>query len=123
MSITFHSTTPILRIFDVAKAQEFYGDFLGFSTDWDHRFEDNLPLYRQISRGGLVLHLSEHHGDGSPGSHVRIAMSGIAQFHAELESKNYRYMKPGLDKTSSGRQEMTVIDPFGNQLTFVEEKK
>src|SRR3954468_24119707 len=29
---------PILRIFDVEKAREFYLDFLGFSMDWDHRF-------------------------------------------------------------------------------------
>ncbi|KIW11027.1 hypothetical protein PV08_10326 [Exophiala spinifera] len=122
MSIAFHSVTPILRIFDIAKAEEFYRDFLGFSTDWDHRFGDDFPLYRQISRGGLVFHLSEHHGDGSPGVHVRINTSGIAQFHAELESKNYRYMKPGLDKASPDRLEMTVIDPFGNKLTFVEEQ-
>ncbi|KAJ9636184.1 hypothetical protein H2204_005456 [Knufia peltigerae] len=125
MSITFHSVIPILRIFDVSKAEEFYRDYLGFKTDWDHRFEDGLPLYRQVSRGGLVLHLSEHHGDGSPGVHVRIDMTGISEFHAELKTKNYRYMKPGLDdqNSPSGRREMTVIDPFGNQLTFVEKEQ
>ena len=31
--------TPILRIFDEAKAREFYVDFLGFKVDWEHRFE------------------------------------------------------------------------------------
>ncbi len=30
---------PILRIFDEAKAEEFYLDFLGFKLDWEHRFE------------------------------------------------------------------------------------
>ena len=38
-------TTPILRIFDEAKAKEFYVDFLGFKVDWEHRFEPGLPLY------------------------------------------------------------------------------
>jgi catechol 2,3-dioxygenase-like lactoylglutathione lyase family enzyme len=66
-AITFRRVIPILRIFDVAKADEFYLDYLGFRVDWDHRYDDNAPLYRQISRGDLVLHLSEHHGDGSPG--------------------------------------------------------
>jgi len=28
-----------LRIFDIAKADEFYQGFLGFSVDWDHRFD------------------------------------------------------------------------------------
>jgi catechol 2,3-dioxygenase-like lactoylglutathione lyase family enzyme len=31
----FGKTTPILRIFDEAKAREFYVDFLGFRVDWD----------------------------------------------------------------------------------------
>src|SRR6185295_19052023 len=31
------------------------------------RFEPDLPLYMQVSRDRCVLHLSEHHGDCSPG--------------------------------------------------------
>ena len=68
MTIAFQQTIPLLRIFDVAKAKEFYLDFLGFTIDWEHRFGNNFPLYAQISRPGLALHLSEHHGDASPGS-------------------------------------------------------
>lgn len=29
---------PIFRIFDVAKAREFYVDYLGMTVDWEHRF-------------------------------------------------------------------------------------
>lgn len=36
---------PLIRIFSEAKAKEFYVDFLGFSLDWEHRFEPGLPLY------------------------------------------------------------------------------
>jgi hypothetical protein len=68
MEIRFTSVIPILRIFDIRKADEFYQEFLGFSVDWDHRFDANAPLYRQISRGDLILHLSEHHGDGAQAS-------------------------------------------------------
>ena len=71
MSETFKAI-PILRIFDEAKAREFYLGFLGFTVDWEHRFEDGLPLYMQISRGDLVLHLSEHHGDCCPGACVYV---------------------------------------------------
>jgi len=28
----------------------------------------------QVSGGNLVLHLSEHHGDGSPGANIRVEM-------------------------------------------------
>ena len=88
---------PILRIFSVDKAKEFYVDFLGFKIDWEHRFGDNFPLYCQVSRLGLRLHLSEHHGDASPGSTVFIWMRGIAEYNRELLAKNYRYYKPGVE--------------------------
>ncbi len=41
-------TTPILRIFDDAKAREFYVDFLGFKVDWEHRFDPRTPIYLQV---------------------------------------------------------------------------
>lgn len=66
------STTPILRSFDEVKAKEFYIDFLGFNLDWSHRFEEDFPLYMQVSKDECVLHISEHHGDCSPGSAIRI---------------------------------------------------
>ena len=39
---------PIIRSFDEAKAKEFYIDFLGFRVDWEHRFDENAPLYMQL---------------------------------------------------------------------------
>src|SRR5437764_861107 len=68
----FIRTVPILRSFDEAKAREFYLGFLGFGVDWEHRFEPDAPLYMQVSRDGIIFHISEHHGDGSPGVHVRV---------------------------------------------------
>lgn len=110
--------TPILRIFDERKAREFYVDFLGFQVDWEHRFEPDLPLYLQVSRGGFVLHLSEHHGDCCPGAAMRIDTSDIDALHAELAGKRYGYARPQVDQTPWGSREMSVKDPFGNRLTF-----
>lgn len=117
--IDIGSANPILRIFDVAKAREFYLDFLGFTLDWEHRFGDNFPLYCQVSRSGLTLHLSEHSGDASPGARVFVRMTGIEAFHKELHSQDYRFMKPGLEEAPWGR-EVTVTDPFSNRITFCE---
>ena len=78
---------PILRSFSEEKAKEFYLDFLGFKLDWEHRFEANFPLYAQVSRSGLTLHLSEHHGDATPGSTVFVRMEGIDALHQELTGK------------------------------------
>lgn len=120
MPLNIQSTIPILRIFDEAKARQFYLDFLGFKVDWEHRFGPNFPLYMQISLGNCVLHLSEHHGDACPGARVFIRVTGLEEFQRALLAKDYRYMKPGLDKMPWGSLSTEVTDPFGNRLTFDE---
>lgn len=112
------NTTPILRIFDEAKAKEFYVDFLGFRVDWEHRFEPGLPLYLQVSRDGCVLHLSEHHGDCCPGAAMRIETSDIEALHAELIGKQFKYARPGIEEMPWGTREVSVTDPFHNRLVF-----
>ena len=114
----FGPTVPILRIFDKSKAKEFYVGFLGFRVDWEHRFEADLPLYMQASRDGCILHLSEHHGDGSPGAALRIEVADIDELHRELIAKPYQYARPTIEKMPWGTRDMSVHDPFGNRLTF-----
>lgn len=72
----------------------------------------------QVSRGGLTLHLSEHHGDCCPGSTADVETTGIADYHRELTAKDYPYMRPGLDPAPWDGKVMQVIDPFGNRLRF-----
>jgi len=118
--VKFGKPTPILRIFDEAKAREFYVDFLGFKVDWEHRFEEGMPLYMQISKDDCVLHLSEHHGDCTPGAALRIPTADLDAFHAELSAKRYRYGRPGVEEMPWGTRDMSTKDPFGNRLTFTE---
>ena len=113
-------TTPILRIFDEAKAREFYVDFLGFAIDWEHRFEAGAPLYMQVSKDQCVLHLSEHYGDGVPGAALRIETNDVDAFQAELMAKRYKYARPGVDDMPWGTRDMSIKDPFGNRLTFTQ---
>lgn len=113
---------PVFRIFSVDKAKEFYLDFLGFTLVWEHRFEDDLPLYAEVKRDGVVVHLSEHHGDATPGSTIFIPVEDIEALHAELIAKKYAYARPGIDAMDWGRQ-IQVTDPFGNRLQFCELKK
>lgn len=116
--VTMKSPIPIFRIFDEAKAREFYMDFLKFQVDWEHRFEDGFPLYMQISCGECVIHLTEHHGDSNPGSTLRVEVSDIYQLHTKLLSKNYKYARPGIEATSWNSKEVCIKDPFGNKIVF-----
>lgn len=110
---------PIIRIFSEEKAREFYVDFLGFNVDWEHRFGDNFPLYAQVRRSDLVLHLSEHHGDATPGSTIFVPVRDIDALHRELQAKHYKDAKPGVEALPWGKV-LEVADPFGNRLRFCE---
>ncbi|MGH8380808.1 glyoxalase superfamily protein [Pseudomonas sp.] len=116
-TVTFDKPIPILRMFDETKAREFYLDFLGFSVEFEHRFEADLPLYLGISRNGLQLHLSEHHGDASPGSTIFVPMQNIELLRDELLAKRYGYGRPDIVQQGWG-QVLEVYDPFGNRIRF-----
>ena len=113
-------TIPILRIFDYKKAVEFYIDWLGFSIIWEHHFEDNTPVYMEVEKDGLILHLSEHHGDGTPGTHVFVWCDNVKDYHAELINKKYKHNRPGLEETFYGALAFIVKDPFNNRISFNE---
>jgi hypothetical protein len=119
MTIRFERTAPVLRIFSVEKAKEFYLDFLSFDLDFEHRYGDDFPLYMGLARAGLSLHLSEHHGDATPGSAVFVWMKGVDALQAELAGKNYTYNRPAIQEQPWGRV-LSVTDPFANRIHFCE---
>ncbi len=112
------SVIPVIRIFDLDKALDFYRDYLGFGVDWEHRFEKDFPVYLQISRNDCLIHLTEHHGDATPGSAIRILTDNVDEFHQELTSKTYTFANPGVEEMPWGSREMHIMDPFGNHLIF-----
>ena len=112
---------PILRFFDLAATTRFYVDYLGCTLDWqDGGGGGDGPVYLQVSRGALVLHLSSHHDDGTPGSAVLIETRGVGELHAELRSRGYPFLNPGIEPGPGGGLEMQLIDPASNRLRFFE---
>ncbi|MGB3443817.1 MAG: glyoxalase superfamily protein [Actinophytocola sp.] len=112
------TAVPILRIFDEAMAREFYVDYLGCTVEWEHRFEPGMPLYTRIRRDQLVIDLSEHHGDGTPGSAVWVPVTDVHALHGELSAKNHPRQRPGVDEHAPGGPTLTIIDPFANVIRF-----
>ena len=80
------------------------------------------PIYLQVSRGGLVLHVSSHHDDGTPGTAVLIETQALQELHTQLHATGYRYLLPGIEPHDRGR-EMTLIDPASNRLRFFERRR
>ncbi len=111
---------PMLRIFDYDKAIEFYVDWLGFKINFEHTFHEGAPKYIEVEKDGITFHLSEHHGDGTPGSHVFIWCEGVRDYHTELINKKYKYNRPGIEETFYGALTFVVNDPFNNKISFNE---
>lgn len=109
---------PVLRSLDETRAREFYVGYLHFTVEWEHRFEPGLPLYLRLRRGECVLDLSEHHGDGTPGSTVWVPVADVRALHRELRATGYARMNPGLDDDGPGGPTVEVVDPFANTLRF-----
>lgn len=113
--------TPIFRVFDIEKVYSFYINYLGFKIDWEHKYSENMPVYIQVSLNDAVIHLSEHQGDSSPGSAIRIKIDDLKSFHSLLSKKEYPYSNPAIEKMPWNTIELSVIDPFSNKITFYEE--
>src|ERR1022692_1435708 len=109
--MTVFQTIPILRIFDYQKAVAFYVEWMEFKIMWEHVFEEHSPKYLEVVRDGVTLHLSEHHGDASPGAKIFLWCSGLSDYHSMLLDKKYRHNRPSLEETFYGSWCMEVIDP------------
>ncbi|WP_040226919.1 glyoxalase superfamily protein [Bhargavaea cecembensis] len=114
---------PILRMFDPERTYAFYRDYLGFTIVWEHRFEEGMPLYAELSLDGNVIHLSEHHGDATPGSAVRIRLDDLEAFLGRLRKQDYPFMNPEIERVPWGTDELTVLDPSSNRIVFYEESR
>ncbi|MBO9582031.1 MAG: VOC family protein [Sphingobium sp.] len=116
--------TPILRSFDEARTRAFYLDFLGFEVLFEHRFTPEAPLYMGVRKGECVLHLSEHYGDATPGSAIRIRVDDVSAYMAELRAKKFGNANPGEPQLQDwGTREITIQDPAGNKLTFFTDER
>jgi hypothetical protein len=84
--------------------------------DIKQSFEENFPLYFQISKDSIVIHLTEHYGDCILGARIRIRVKELEKFHGRL--KEYRYNKPGIEKMEWGTMEMSLLDPIRQSCYF-----
>lgn len=69
-----------------------------------------------------MLHLSEHHGDGTPTHTVYGSATGVRELHAELLTTKYPNLRPGLEESPGDGDGicLALLDPFGNCLRIDE---
>ncbi len=110
---------PTFRILDYNKAIDFYVQGIGFNIDWEHRFGPGNPVYMQISRNGLTLHLSENKRFET-GVIVFVDCKGLNQLYSELNNRESKIELSKPEKSNWQTIQMEIEDPFGNVLRFNE---
>ena len=100
-------TIPIRHVADASRSAAWY-ERLGYTQEWEHRFEPSLPAFVSIARNGAArLFLSEHAGDARPGSLVYIRVPNVDEVAREFTS--------GVVEQPWAR-EVQVTDPDGTRL-------
>jgi len=123
-----NTTIPVLRIFSVEAAVQFYVDFLGFELDFGGPAGGpGTEYYGQISRAATTLQLTEVGYDPGPGATVLIWLDGVEQLREELNERRQQVRvwgpavwAPELEAAPWGARVLTLADPFGNHLHFNE---
>lgn len=97
---------PILRVRNAADAVAWY-QRLGFTQEWEHRFEPGFPAFVSIARGQMRLFLSEHTGDARPDTLIYLRVRNVDTIAAELGAP--------VEQLPWAR-EIQLRDPDGNRL-------
>jgi catechol 2,3-dioxygenase-like lactoylglutathione lyase family enzyme len=97
---------PILRVTDAAESVAWYAR-LGFTKQWEHRFEPDFPAFVEIADGEVRLYLSEHTGDATPNTLIYLRVTNVDEvaneFSAPIEAAPWA-------------REVHLTDPTGNRL-------
>ncbi|MGY1847346.1 glyoxalase superfamily protein [Blastococcus sp. SYSU DS1021] len=118
------TTIPVLRIFSVDVALQFYVDFLGFRLDFGGPSGgEGTPFYGQVTQASTTLHLTEVAYTPGAGATVLVWIAGLDSLREELNARRAEVpvwgpavWVPEIEEAPWGARVLTLADPFGNHL-------
>ncbi len=118
MAVPEQRVIPTLRMTHYQRSKDFYVGGLGFTVEWEHKFQPSFPVFMSVIRDGMRLYLSEHAGDCQVGGLVHFVIADVDAAHREYEGRGVSATEKPNDDL--GFRNMTITDPDGNQLRFME---
>lgn len=115
--VRFLGTIPTFRVKDTAAAEVFYRDKLGFTTSWEHDPGDGHPVFLEMVRDNIALHLSEHEGDGPEEVSIHINVTDARALFREFLSAGAEIPDPPQD-AEWDEVVFSLNDLDGNTLRF-----
>ena len=118
MALPEQRVIPALRITQYERSKAFYLDQLGFELEWEHRFAPHFPVFMSMVCDRIRLYLSEHTGDCQVGGLVHFVVPAVDTWHQAFLKRGVPITVP--PHNDLGFCQMTITDPDGNQLRFME---
>ncbi|WP_405382744.1 glyoxalase superfamily protein [Maribacter sp. LLG6340-A2] len=115
-----HQIHPVLPVWDVVEALDFYVNRLGFRI----AFADDAkkPKYAGVIRDAIEIHLQWHEAKEweieMDRPMLRIVTQNIQSLYEEYAEKDIFNPHTLLRETAWGTKEFAFYDPFKNGLTF-----
>lgn len=117
---SIRTAAPQLLVSDLGKSLAFYGERLGFRTDFVYE-----GFYAAVSRDGATLHLKcaprleAERAHRRAGEHLDayLDVSGVRELHDELLQRGATFARP-LEKRPWGALDFSIEDPDGHILCF-----
>ena len=111
------STISMLRVANARLSEKLFRDVFGFETTWEHDPGDGQPVFIEVVRDAVAIHLSEHEGDGPIGIQVYVNVSDAKALHDEFDSRGANITQP-LQDSPWGHLIFEVNNLDGNTLRF-----
>lgn len=119
---SIRTAAPQFLVSDLAKSLGFYGERLGFRTDFVYE-----GFYAAVSRGGATLHLKcaprleggRAHRRAGEQLDACLDVWGVRELHDELLQRGATFARP-LEKRPWGALDFSIEDPGGDIPCFAQ---
>ena len=118
MNTLFTGVVPIFAVEDVAKAKDFYTEYLDMTVDF---IVGDPPEYAGLYKDDIELHLIRaslpHAKQPAGNGYLSILTDEVDDLHARLNAAGVRIVTPPEDRPY-GLRDFDIRDPNGNAIFF-----
>ena len=109
---------PVLPVEDLDVAKNFYVNQLGFSLDWEARFDSPNEGLLGVQRGGMKITLDCPMSGHGRNACVSLIVESADQYYEEWANRGVAMKRPPKNEEWNART-FGVTDPFGNTIFVI----
>ena len=118
MSVKFTKLTPTIQVHSLDEGIAFY-EKLGFKAQW--KWPDDQPTHSSLAKDEISFMITSVEKEkGIQKADLYFWVNDVEEYHRKVKGSGVDL--PDLVKTDYGMLDTSIVDPWGNHLTFGEPK-